>query len=48
MMVDMIETFYDKVEAVNRFCYLRDTLNASGGCEVAVTSKVRIGLVRFR
>ena len=33
---------------MNGFCYLRDRLNASGGCEAAVTARVRIGWVRFR
>ena len=37
-----------KVETVNRFCYLGDRLNASGGCKAAVTARVRIGLVSFR
>ena len=31
-----------------RFCYLGDRLNASGGCETAVTSRVRIGWMKFR
>ena len=46
--VDSIEKLCDEVEKVNGFCYLRDRLNASGGCEVAVTAKVRIDWVRFR
>ena len=33
---------------MNGFCYLGDRLNASGGCEVAVTARVRISSVRFR
>ena len=45
--VDLIEKLCDEVETVNRFCYLRDRLNASGGCKVAVTARVRIGWVRF-
>ena len=36
------------METVNGFCYLGDRLNASGGCEAAVTARVRIGWVRFR
>ena len=47
-MVDSIEKWCDEVETVNRFCYLGDTLNASGGCEAAVTARVRISWVRFR
>ena len=42
-MVDSIEKL-----TANRFCYLGDTLNASGGCEAAVTVRVKIGCVRFR
>ena len=30
------------------FCYLGDRLNASGGCETAVTARVRIGWMKFR
>ena len=33
---------------MNEFCYLGKRLNASGGCEGAVTARVRIGWVRFR
>ena len=36
------------METVNGFCYLGDRRNASGGCEAAVTAKIRIGWVRFR
>ena len=46
--VDSIEKLCDKVETVNGFCYLVDRLNASGGCEAAVTVRVRIGWVRFK
>ena len=46
--MNSIEKLCDEVETVNRFCYLGDTLNASGGCETAVTARVRIGWVRFR
>ena len=43
-----IEQLCNEVETVNGFCYLEDRLNASGGCEAAVTARVRIGWVRFR
>ena len=43
-----IEKLCDDVETVNGFCYLGDRLNASGGCEAAVTARVGIGWVRFR
>ena len=46
--VNSIEKMCNDVETVNGFCYLGDRLNASGGCEAAVTAKVRIGWVRFR
>ena len=46
--MDSIEKLCDEVETVNGFCYLVDILNASGGCEAAVTARVRIGWVRFR
>ena len=46
--VDSFEKLCDEVETVNGFCYLGDRLNASGGCEAAVTARVRIGWVRFR
>ena len=36
-----------KLETVNDFCYLGDRLNSSGDCEAAVTTRVRIGCVRF-
>ena len=45
--VDSIEKLCDEVETVNGFCYLRDRLNSSGGCEAAVTARVRIGWIRF-
>ena len=38
-----VEVLSDKVKTVKGFCYLVDRLNASGGCETAVTSRVRIG-----
>ena len=45
--VDSIEKLCDEVETVNGFCYLRDRLNSSAGCEAAVTARVRIGWIRF-
>ena len=36
------------METVKGFCYLADRLNASGGCETAVTLRVRIGWMNFR
>ena len=43
-----VEVLRDEVETVKGFCYLVDRLNASGGCETAVTSRVRIGWMKFR
>ena len=46
--VDSIEKLCDEVEKVNEFCFLGNRLNVSGGCEAAVTVRLRIGWVRFR
>ena len=43
-----MEVLRDEVEAVKGISYLGDRLNASGGCETAVTSRVRIGWIKFR
>ena len=43
-----VEVLCDEVETVKGFRYLEDRLNASGGCETAVTSRVRIGWIKFR
>ena len=37
-MVDSIEKLCNEVETVNGFCYLGDKLNASDGCEAAITA----------
>ena len=44
--VDSIEKMCDEVETVNGFCYLGDRISSGGGCQVAVTARVRIGWVR--
>ena len=46
--MDLIEKLYDEVDTVNGFRYVGDRLNASGGCEAAVTARVRINWIRFR
>ena len=46
--MDSTEKLCDDVKAVNGSCYLVDRLNASGGCEAAVTVRVRIGWIKFR
>ena len=43
-----MEVLCDEVETVKGFCYLGDRLNSSGGCETAVTARVRIGWMKFR
>ena len=43
--MDSIENFCDAAKTVNRFCFLGDKLNSSGGCEMAVTARVKIGWV---
>ena len=45
---EQVEVLCDDVETVKGFCYLGDRLNASGGCETAVTSRVRIGWMKLR
>ena len=47
-VVEPEEKLCDAVETVNGFCYLGDRLNASGGCEAAVTARARLGWVKFR
>ena len=41
--MDLKEKSRDEVETVNEFCYLSDRPNSSGGCEAAITARVRIG-----
>ena len=43
-----VKILFDEVETVKGFCYLGDRLNASGGCETAVTPRLRIGWMKFR
>ena len=43
-----MEVLCDQVQTVKSFRYLGDRLNASGGCETAVTARVRIGWMKFR
>ena len=47
-MEEPVEVLCDEVETVKGFCYLGDKLNASGGCETAVISIVRMGWMKFR
>ena len=43
-----MEVLGDEVETVKGFGYLGDRINANGGCETAVTLRVRIGWMKFR
>ena len=43
-----VEVLCDEVETAKGFCYLGDRLNASGGCETAVTLRARIKWIKFR
>ena len=38
----------DKLEVVASFCYLGDVLSAGGGCEMAVTTRVKTAWKKFR
>ena len=42
------EVMCDEVETVKGFCYLGNRLNASGGCEAALTVRTRVGWKKFR
>ena len=47
-IVDLIKKSYDEVRTMNEFWYLGNSLNATGGCEVAVTARARVGWVIFK
>ena len=42
------EVMCDEVETEKRFCYFGDRLNASGGCEAAMTARTRAEWKEFR
>jgi len=42
-----IDKLCDDVMTSGAFCYLRNRMNASGGCEAAVTARTRIGWMKF-
>ena len=46
--LEPVEVLCDEVETVKGICYLGDRLNANGGCDTAVTSRVRIGWMKLR
>ena len=41
-------SFFDQVDVVKSFCYSGDRLNANGGSEAPVTTRTRIGWIKFR
>ena len=41
-------SFFYQVDFVKSFCYLENRLNASGESEAAVTSRTKIGWIKFR
>ena len=47
-LVEPVEQLCEEVETVRGFCYFGDRVNASGGCEAAVTARARIGWVNFK
>ena len=42
------EKLRDDMETVGEFTYLGDRVSAGGGCEAAVTARIRCGWVGFR
>ena len=48
ILIDLNQNVGVPTETVRELCYLGDRVNASGGCEAAVTAKARIGWVKFR
>ena len=47
-LVEPVEELCEEVKTVRGFCYLGDRVNASGGCEAAVTARARIGWMKFK
>ena len=45
---DFFQVGPDKLEVVASFCYLGDMLSAGGGCEMAVTTRVKAAWKKFR
>jgi len=46
--VEPIDKLCDEVMTAGAFCYLRNRINASGGCEAAVTARTGIDWMKFR
>jgi len=47
-VMEPVKKLCDEVATVNLFCYLDGKLNASGGCEIAVTARTRLRWMKFR
>ena len=45
--VEQTEMLCDEVETVREFTYLGDRVSAGGGCEAAVTARIRCGWVKL-
>ena len=43
-----VKVDYEKLEAVPEFCYLRNMLYAEGDCELAVVTRCKCDLGKFR
>ena len=47
-LIEQVDELCEEVETGRAFCYLGNRVNASGGCEAAVTARARIGWVKFK
>ena len=47
-LLNEVQVGPDKLEVVASFCYLGDMLSAGGGCEIAVTPRVKTAWKKFR
>ena len=47
-LVEPVARLCEEVETVRSYCYLGDRVNASGGCEAAVTARARTGWVKLK
>ena len=45
---NVVQVGPDKLEVVAFFCYLGDMLSAVGGCEIAVTTRVKTAWKKFK
>mgnify|MGYP001792919447 CR=1 FL=1 len=45
-LVEPVKELCEVVETVRSYCYLGNRVNASGGCQAAVTARTRIGWVK--